>query len=59
VVDLLRNPAKAGAMAARAREYVVAARDMAAMTRRLADSYRTEVDRVRKAGRRHDAAISA
>ena len=59
VVDLLRNPRKAESMAARAREYVVSARDMAAMTRRLADSYRAEVDRVREAERVRKAATSA
>lgn len=48
VVDLLRNPQKAGAMAARARDFVVASRDMNTMTRQLAESYRAEVARVRQ-----------
>jgi GT2 family glycosyltransferase/glycosyltransferase involved in cell wall biosynthesis len=45
VVELLRNPQKAAAMAARAREGVVAKRDMRAMTRRLVDCYRSEIAR--------------
>ncbi|MDP9113869.1 MAG: glycosyltransferase [Acidobacteriota bacterium] len=47
VVDLLRNPLKASAMAARAREQVVAKRDMRRMTERLVEGYRAEVARKR------------
>ena len=47
VVDLLRDPEKAAAMAARAREEVVTKRDMRIMTERLVDCYRAEVARLR------------
>jgi GT2 family glycosyltransferase/glycosyltransferase involved in cell wall biosynthesis len=43
VVDLLRDPAKAAAMAARARQEVVEKRDMQVITRRLVESYRAAV----------------
>jgi glycosyltransferase involved in cell wall biosynthesis len=43
VVDLLRDPGKAAAMAARARHEVVTKRDMREMTRQLVDSYRAEI----------------
>jgi GT2 family glycosyltransferase/glycosyltransferase involved in cell wall biosynthesis len=49
VVDLLRHPEKAAAMACRAREEVVAKRDIRAMTGRLVDCYRTEIARMRGA----------
>jgi GT2 family glycosyltransferase/glycosyltransferase involved in cell wall biosynthesis len=42
-VRLLRDSAGAGALAQRARAYVVATRDMRAMTERLVECYRTEV----------------
>jgi len=47
VVDLLRDPQKAAAMAARAREEVVAKRDIRGMTQRLVECYRAEVARKR------------
>jgi glycosyltransferase involved in cell wall biosynthesis len=47
VVDLLRHPQKAAEMAARAREEVVAKRDIRRMTERLVESYRAEVVRKR------------
>jgi O-antigen biosynthesis protein len=47
VVNLLRDPQSAAAMAARARAEVVAKRDMRVMTERLVDCYRLEVARVR------------
>jgi glycosyltransferase involved in cell wall biosynthesis len=40
VVELLRDPERAAAMAERARAEVEAQWDMAAITRRLVDSYR-------------------
>ena len=46
-VELLRDPQRAEAMAARAREEVVAKRDIRGMTERLVDGYRTEVARKR------------
>jgi len=49
VVDLLQHPEKAAVMACRARQEVVAKRDMRAMTERLADSYRAEIARMRGA----------
>jgi GT2 family glycosyltransferase/glycosyltransferase involved in cell wall biosynthesis len=45
VVELLRDPSQANAMATRARDEVVAKRDMQAMTRRLVDCYRAEIAR--------------
>ncbi len=47
VLDLLRDPAKAAAMATRARAEVVAKRDIRSMTERLVECYRSEVSRVR------------
>jgi glycosyltransferase involved in cell wall biosynthesis len=47
VIDLLRDPEKAAAMAARARAEVVANRDIRSMTERLVDCYRSEVVRLR------------
>jgi len=47
VVDLLRNPQKAADMAARARDEVVAKRDIRGMTQRLVEGYRGEVARKR------------
>ena len=47
VVELLRNPQKAEAMAARAREEVVTKRDMRGMTERLVKGYRAEMARKR------------
>jgi glycosyltransferase involved in cell wall biosynthesis len=47
VVDLLRNPQKAADMAARARDEVVAKRDIRRMTQRLVEGYRAEVARKR------------
>lgn len=47
VVELLRDPQKATALAARAREEVVTKRDMRAMTERLVAGYRAEVARKR------------
>jgi GT2 family glycosyltransferase/glycosyltransferase involved in cell wall biosynthesis len=49
VVDLLQHPEKAAAMACRAREEVVAKRDIRAMTGRLVDCYRAEIARMRGA----------
>ncbi len=48
VVDLLSNPEKAAAIAARARAHVVAKRDMRTMTERLVECYRAEVQRMRR-----------
>ena len=48
VVDLLRNPEKAAAMARRARAEVVAHRDMRVMTERLVECYRSELRRMRE-----------
>jgi GT2 family glycosyltransferase/glycosyltransferase involved in cell wall biosynthesis len=48
VVELLRNPEKAGEMAGRARADVVANRDMRIMTERLVDSYRAQLRRMRE-----------
>ena len=45
VVDLLRDTAKAAAMAARARQEVVRTRDMRQITERLVESYRSEIRR--------------
>ncbi len=47
VVELLRDPHKAAAMAERAREEVVTKRDMRGMTERLVEGYRAEVARKR------------
>ena len=47
VVDLLRDPAKASAIASRARQEVVGKRDMPAMTERLMECYRAEIARKR------------
>jgi glycosyltransferase involved in cell wall biosynthesis len=49
VVDLLQHPEKATAMACRAREEVVAKRDIRAMTERMVDCYRAEITRMRGA----------
>ena len=49
VVDLLQHPEKAAAMACRAREEVVAKRDIRAMTERMVDCYRVEIARMRGA----------
>ena len=49
VIDLLRDPQKAAAMAARAREEVLSKRDIRGMTERLVECYRAEVLR-RNAG---------
>jgi GT2 family glycosyltransferase/glycosyltransferase involved in cell wall biosynthesis len=45
VVDLLRDPEKAAALAARARHEVVTKKDMREMTRQLVDGYRAEIAR--------------
>jgi glycosyltransferase involved in cell wall biosynthesis len=47
-VELLRNPDKARAMAARARDLAVRTRDMRAITSRLVDSYREAVTAARR-----------
>lgn len=47
VLHLLRDPEKAAAMATRAREEVVAKRDIRSMTERLVNCYRSEVVRLR------------
>ena len=47
VVRLLRDPAEAAAMAARARAYVAENRDMRRMTQRLLESYRAQVESMR------------
>jgi O-antigen biosynthesis protein len=47
VVELLRDPQRATAMAARARAEVVTKRDMRVMTERLVEGYRAEVARKR------------
>ena len=44
-MELLDDPAKAAAMAKRAREEVVAQRDMRVMTERLVEGYRAEIAR--------------
>ncbi|MEQ1883627.1 MAG: glycosyltransferase [Bryobacteraceae bacterium] len=49
VVDLLRNPKKAEAMAERARQYVVSKRDMQTMTKQMLECYRDEVAKARDA----------
>jgi glycosyltransferase involved in cell wall biosynthesis len=41
ILELFSNTAKANALAMRAREHVVATRDMAILSRKLLDSYRT------------------
>lgn len=41
IIELFKNPEKARALACRARERVIATRDMAVLTERLVDSYRT------------------
>jgi O-antigen biosynthesis protein len=46
-VKLLQNPDQAEALARRARERVVATRDMRVMTEKLAQSYAAEVERMR------------
>jgi GT2 family glycosyltransferase len=50
VVRLLQHPAKAAELAHRARAYVVATRDMRAMTAKLVESYRRELERMRARG---------
>ena len=45
VIELLRDPQKAAEMAARAREEVVAKRDIRVMTERMVEGYRAEVAR--------------
>jgi glycosyltransferase involved in cell wall biosynthesis len=52
VVDLLRDPEKAAAMATRARADVVAKHDIRTMTERMVDCYRSEVARLRSTSRR-------
>ena len=47
VIDLLRDTQKAAALAARAREDVVAKRDIRGMTERMVEAYRAEVERKR------------
>ncbi|MEQ1946195.1 MAG: glycosyltransferase [Bryobacteraceae bacterium] len=47
VVDLLRDPQKAEAMAERARHHVVDKRDMQVMTQRMVECYRDEVTKAR------------
>jgi O-antigen biosynthesis protein len=47
VLDLLANPGKAAEMANRARDYVVANRDMVSMTARLVESYEAAVRELR------------
>lgn len=47
VLDLLRSPGQAAEMARRAREEVVARRDMRAMTQSLVEGYRAEILRMR------------
>lgn len=49
VVELLQAPEKAAAMACRAREEVVAKRDIRAMTGRMVECYRAEIARMRGA----------
>ena len=41
IVDLFANPGKASELATRARERVVATRDMGVLTKKLLESYRT------------------
>ena len=48
VLDLLRNPGRAAAMAERARTEMVAHRDIRSMTERLVECYRSEVQRMRE-----------
>ncbi|MGH9648150.1 MAG: hypothetical protein ACRD4E_15170, partial [Bryobacteraceae bacterium] len=47
VIHLLRHPEEAEALARRARQEVVAKRDMRAMTERLVECYRAEIRRMR------------
>jgi O-antigen biosynthesis protein len=49
VLELLENPGRAEELARRAREEVVAQRDMRVMTGRLLESYRNEISRLREA----------
>ncbi len=49
VLDLLRDPEKAAALAARARANVVATRDIKTMTERMVECYHSEVERLRSA----------
>ena len=49
VIDLLQHPGKAADMACRARQEVVAKRDIRAMTERMVDCYRAEIARMRGA----------
>ena len=49
ILDLFENPQKAAALACRAREEVVATKDMKAMTRRLVESYKAVVAEKRQA----------
>ncbi|HEV8039334.1 MAG TPA: glycosyltransferase [Bryobacteraceae bacterium] len=44
ILELFRDPAKASELATRAREQVVAARDMGVLTRRLLESYRASLN---------------
>jgi GT2 family glycosyltransferase/glycosyltransferase involved in cell wall biosynthesis len=48
IIDLLKNPEQAEAMARRAHAEVVAKRDMRVMTERLVECYRSEVERMRE-----------
>lgn len=52
VIALLRDPAKAQALAARARQYVESQRDIRAMTENLVDCYRNELTRKATSRRR-------
>jgi glycosyltransferase involved in cell wall biosynthesis len=47
VIDLVKNPDEATNLSRRARAYVVENRDMRAITARLVDSYRAEIQRMR------------
>ena len=49
ILDLFENPQKAAALACRARDEVVATKDMKAMTRRLVESYKAVVAEKRQA----------
>ncbi len=61
VLDLLNDPGHAQAMAAKARSFVVADRDMRVMTQALAESYRTAITEMRSSYTRpvEQASISA
>jgi GT2 family glycosyltransferase/glycosyltransferase involved in cell wall biosynthesis len=59
ILELLENPEKREEMAIRARRYVVEQRDVRTMTRRLVESYRECVFRMRMSGNNSDETAQA